>query len=93
LMARVPQTEYTRYADAHWRELTEHIHQPAVMWSEAWLSGRRNPQLFAQYYNTVPEGVINNRFGVPTAGFHACPSMRGDMNHVGEVGELPRVGL
>ncbi len=70
LMARVPQSEkYARYADAHWRELTER-YQPAVMWNDiSYPRAGEIAQLFAQYYNAVPEGVINNRFGVPFADF------------------------
>ena len=70
LMARVPQTEeYARYADAHWTELTDR-YQPAVMWNDInYPKAGKIPELFAHYYNTVPEGVINNRFGVDFADF------------------------
>ena len=70
LMARVPQTEeYARYADAHWTELTDR-YQPAVMWNDInYPKAGKIPELFAHYYNTVPEGVINNRFGVEFADF------------------------
>ena len=70
LYARVPQTqEYASYADAHWRELIER-YQPSVMWNDiSYPKLGRIPQLFAQYYNTVPDGVINNRFGVPFADY------------------------
>jgi alpha-L-fucosidase len=70
LMARVPQTaEYARYADAHWTELTDR-YQPAVMWNDiSYPKTGKIPELFAHYYNTVPGGVINNRFGVPFCDF------------------------
>ena len=70
LMARVPQSpEYARYADAHWRELIER-YQPSVMWNDiSYPKAGQIPQLFAEYYNTVPEGVINNRFGVKFADY------------------------
>jgi alpha-L-fucosidase len=70
LMARVPQSEeYARYADSHWRELIER-YQPSVMWNDiSYPKAVQIPQLFAQYYNTVPDGVINNRFGVPFADY------------------------
>ena len=70
LMARVPQSEeYARYADAHWTELTDR-YQPAVMWNDiSYPKAGKIPQLFAHYYNTVPEGVINNRFGVEFSDF------------------------
>jgi alpha-L-fucosidase len=70
LMARVPQSpEYAHYADAHWRELIER-YQPCVMWNDiSYPKAGQIPELFAEYYNTVPEGVINNRFGVKFADF------------------------
>lgn len=65
LMARVPQSaEYAQYADAHWRELTDR-YQPSVMWNDiSYPKLGQIPQIFAHYYNTVPGGVINNRFSV-----------------------------
>ena len=70
LMARVPQSaEYARYADAHWTELTDR-YQPAVMWNDiSYPKAGKIPDIFAHYYNTVPQGVINNRFGVEFADF------------------------
>ncbi len=70
LRARTPQTpEYAQYADAHWRELIEH-YQPAVMWNDiTYPKLGQIPQLFAEYYNTVPDGVIDNRFGVTFCDF------------------------
>ncbi|MDQ2839509.1 MAG: alpha-L-fucosidase [Acidobacteriota bacterium] len=70
LFERVPQSlEYAKYADAHWRELIEH-YQPAVMWNDiSYPKAGQVPQLFAEYYNTVPDGVINNRLGVDFADF------------------------
>jgi alpha-L-fucosidase len=70
LMARVPQSqEYARYADSHWRELIER-YQPSVMWNDiSYPKAGQVPQLFAEYYNTVPDGVINDRFGVPFADY------------------------
>jgi alpha-L-fucosidase len=70
LMARVPQSEeYARYADAHWNELMER-YKPSVMWNDInYPRAGKIAHLFAQYYNTVPDGVINNRFGVPFADY------------------------
>lgn len=70
LKARVPQTEeYARYADAHWTELTDR-YQPAVMWNDiSYPRAGKIPQLFSHFYNTVPSGVINNRFDVKFADF------------------------
>lgn len=70
LRRMVPQSaEYARYADAHWRELTDR-YKPALMWNDIdYPKAGRLPEIFAHYYNTVPEGVINNRFGVEFSDF------------------------
>ncbi len=70
LFERVPQTlEYARYADAHWRELIRR-YQPAVMWNDiSYPKAGQIPQLFAEFYNTVADGVIDDRFGVPFADY------------------------
>jgi alpha-L-fucosidase len=70
LMARVPQSEeYARYADAHWTELMER-YEPSVLWNDInYPRAGKIAQLFAQFYNNVPDGVINNRFGVPFADY------------------------
>jgi alpha-L-fucosidase len=70
LYRMVPQSEdYARYADAQWTELTDR-YQPAVMWNDISYPKAGNiPGLFAHYYNTVADGVINNRFGVDFSDF------------------------
>ena len=70
LMARVPQSEeYARYADAHYRELV-HRYEPAVLWNDiSYPKAGKIPELFADYYNTVPDGVIDDRFGVEFSDF------------------------
>jgi alpha-L-fucosidase len=70
LMTTAPQSEeYARYAEAHWRELIER-YKPSAMWNDiGYPSKGRVQELFAYYYNNVPEGVINNRFSVPWADF------------------------
>ncbi len=70
LYARIPQTEeYAHYADAHWRELIRR-YQPAVMWNDiGYPKLGKLPDIFADYYNTVPGGVINNRFSVEFSDF------------------------
>jgi alpha-L-fucosidase len=70
LFRMVPQSEeYARYADAHWTELTDRF-QPAVMWNDISYPKAGNiPGIFAHYYNTVQDGVINNRFGVELSDF------------------------
>jgi alpha-L-fucosidase len=70
LMARIPQTqEYASYADAHWRELIRR-YQPAVLWNDiGYPKLGQVAQIFADYYNSLPDGVINNRFSVDFADF------------------------
>lgn len=70
LLARVPQSpEYAHYADAHWRELIER-YQPSILWNDiSYPKLGQVPQIFAQYYNSVPDGVVNNRFNAPFADY------------------------
>jgi alpha-L-fucosidase len=60
-----PQTpEYAAYADAQWRELIER-YRPAALWNDINYPARANPlQLFADYYNMIPDGMINDRFSL-----------------------------
>ena len=54
--------QYVEYADAHWRELTDR-YEPSVMWGDImYPSGADTLSLFSDYYNRVPDGVINDRF-------------------------------
>jgi len=59
----VPHTpDYVRYATAHVRELIER-YQPSILWNDiCWPAGADLAELFADYYNAVPEGVINDRW-------------------------------
>jgi alpha-L-fucosidase len=67
LVAAVPtDSAYTAYADAHWRELIDR-YKPAVLWNDiAYPSAAKRRQLFADYYNAYPEGLVNNRWSTPT---------------------------
>ena len=62
----VPHTpDYVAYADAHVRELIER-YAPSVLWNDiCWPAGGDLPALFADYYNAVPDGVINDRWIEP----------------------------
>ena len=54
--------EYLDYASAHVRELID-AYAPDVLWNDiAWPPGGNLAELFAYYYNNVPEGVINDRW-------------------------------
>lgn len=67
-MLAVPASpEYEKYATAHVRELIER-YEPSVLWNDVcWPAGGNLADLFAYYYNTVPDGVINDRWLEPTA--------------------------
>jgi alpha-L-fucosidase len=62
----VPNTpDYVSYASAQARELIDG-YQPSVLWNDiCWPAGGDLPALFADYYNTVPDGVINDRWIEP----------------------------
>ena len=65
-----PQSEaYGRYADAQIKELIDRYH-PAVLWNDIdWPKSGHPLEIMAGYYNTVPDGVIDDRFGVKHADF------------------------
>lgn len=73
LIAAIPQEqEYADYANAHWRELVER-YEPAILWNDLGYPQVGEPyQLFVEYYEQVPDGVINDRFGLglPREEFH-----------------------
>ncbi len=61
-----PQSEaYGKYADAHYRELIQR-YKPALLWNDINYPKSGHPlELMAEYYQAVPDGVIDDRFGVP----------------------------
>jgi alpha-L-fucosidase len=63
LLASVPRGAYPAYAEAHVRELVQR-YRPSVLWNDiAWPStGAGLWPLMADYYATVPDGVINDRW-------------------------------
>jgi alpha-L-fucosidase len=63
VLGNQPQSaEYIAYADAQWRELIAR-YEPAVMWNDlGYPLNADELALFAGYYNTVPDGVVNDRF-------------------------------
>lgn len=68
LRTTAPQsTEYGAYTDAHWRELIER-YQPSILWNDiTYPKSGKLAEIFADYYNRFPEGLVNNRFGVEHA--------------------------
>ena len=65
-----PQSEaYGKYVDAHYRELIKR-YRPAVLWNDIDYPKSGHPlQIMAEYYNAVPDGVIDDRFGVKHSDF------------------------
>jgi alpha-L-fucosidase len=63
MFAGVPQgADYVAYADRHWVELIER-YQPSILWNDiAYPAAAHLRQLFADDYNKIPDGVINDRF-------------------------------
>src|SRR5215472_9483455 len=56
--------EYAAYAEAQVRELIAR-YRPSVLWNDiGWPDGEALPQLFAEYYAAVPDGVVNDRWAV-----------------------------
>lgn len=57
---------YNAYATAHVRELIDR-YAPSVLWNDVcWPAGGDLAALFAHYYNTVEDGVVNDRWLQPT---------------------------
>jgi alpha-L-fucosidase len=62
-MGSTPGGPYPDYADAQVRELIER-YEPSLVWNDiAWPTPQdRLNRLFADYYNAVPDGVVNDRW-------------------------------
>ncbi|MEJ0026781.1 MAG: alpha-L-fucosidase [Rhizomicrobium sp.] len=58
-----PGGDYPAYADAQTRELIER-YRPSILWNDiSWPTPLDDElKLFADYYNAVPEGVVNDRW-------------------------------
>jgi alpha-L-fucosidase len=65
-----PQSEaYGKYADAQVRELITR-YKPAVLWNDIDYPKSGHPlEIMAEYYNAIPDGVIDDRFGVKHSDF------------------------
>ncbi len=60
---------YGNYAFAQVHELIDRYH-PAVLWNDIdWPKTGRAMQVEANYYNAVPDGVVDDRFGIKHADF------------------------
>ncbi len=55
--------EYLDYVFDQWHELIDR-YKPDILWSDiGYPEDWRLPQLFADYYEAVPEGMVNDRWG------------------------------
>lgn len=63
-LARTPGSrQYRDYATSHWYELIDKF-EPSVLWSDiGYPDGVNLNEIFARFYNRVPEGVVNERWG------------------------------
>ncbi|MBS0275328.1 MAG: alpha-L-fucosidase, partial [Proteobacteria bacterium] len=62
-MGSTPGGDYPAYAEAQTRELIER-YQPSVLWNDiSWPTELGDElKLFADYYNAIPDGVVNDRW-------------------------------
>jgi len=81
---------FARYSAAQLDELIERF-QPDVLWNDIeWSDGGKGAQsygvaaLLRRYFDTVPEGVMNDRWGVPRHGF-----LTREYTHVPDIIEQP----
>jgi alpha-L-fucosidase len=65
-----PQSDaYGKYADAQMREIIAQ-YKPAVLWNDIDYPKSGHPlEIMAEYYQAVPDGVIDDRFGVKHSDF------------------------
>lgn len=54
--------EFVEYVDFHWRELMER-YAPSILWNDIGYPAHANAlSLFADFYNTIPDGLVNDRW-------------------------------
>lgn len=55
-------SEHARHAEAQWRELIER-YSPSILWNDmGWPAESDLDEFFADYYEAVPDGVVNDRW-------------------------------
>ena len=83
MFACVPtERDYCDYAAAQVRELIDR-YEPSALWNDiAWPSKQQVPELFAYYYNRVPDGVVNDRWFAEETLFNGLrdPAQRANFN-------------
>lgn len=58
----VQSPDFVEYVTHHWHELIDR-YAPSVLWNDIGYPAAADlPELFAHYYNSVPEGIINDRW-------------------------------
>jgi alpha-L-fucosidase len=56
--------EYAAIADAHYRELIEK-YKPSILWNDIYYPKKGDLlTILSDYYNLIPDGVINNRWAI-----------------------------
>jgi alpha-L-fucosidase len=77
IVATIPRSlDYVAYATAHVRELVER-YRPSVLWNDiAWPADDGLSELLTSYLEAVPDGTINDRFGVLGEGAPAAVDQR-----------------
>jgi len=61
---------YVAYAGGQWRELIDR-YEPAVLWNDiGYPTEAAALALHADYYNRIPDGVVNDRFSLLSGGTH-----------------------
>ena len=75
-------TAYGAYADAQIKELIAKYH-PALLWNDIdWPKTGNALQVMADFYNAVPDGVIDDRFGIKHSDFTSPEYAR--LDHISE---------
>ena len=73
---------YGLYADAQIKELITRYH-PALLWNDIdWPKSGNALQVEADFYNAVPDGVIDDRFGIKHADFTSPEYI--NLDHISE---------
>lgn len=58
----VQSPDFVTYAQSHWCELIDR-YAPSVLWNDIGYPAAANvPELFAYFYNHVPDGIVNDRW-------------------------------